>query len=349
MMFKSNDQRKAMFANMNRFSSANASVINGVDRVGVAMMAKSGSSDEINRVANSKDYAVCKKYDGIRIWAVGRGGEVEIFNPRKGGEDLSHKFPEVISLINSKMAGMEPFIIDGEIISSKHDKNDFHNVVARLNTDDADEIKRKVSDVPVSLVLFDVIELGDRDLTGVSYAARHELLEDIVGHSDKNIYVEECTNVNKMNFANDYISAGGEGVIFKRLDSNYQKGKRSDDWLKYKKDEVDTFIVYGAERGSGSNSTMAGSLLIGKLEGGKLVSVGKVGSGLSKDDRAYIWKKLDGGNQDYVTLPKDKWFGVDVKYMEEDVDGGLRQPRVERLREDIGVGAIAKDNIGVEI
>jgi bifunctional non-homologous end joining protein LigD len=89
------------------------------------------------------------------------------------------------------------------------------------------------SQVPVTLVTFDLLHLDGEDLTGLPLAERKRLLDDLhlvgpawatngwyPGEGDTLLHV--CTEL------------GHEGVVAKRLDSPYLPGIRSRTWLKKK-------------------------------------------------------------------------------------------------------------------
>ena len=345
MNFKSDNHRKAVFAGMaNRFSLANRDILTGKRRADIAMLAKPEKSiKKITDLADDPKWIACKKYDGIRVMAVGNDGRVSLFNPRNGGEDISGKFPEVVDGLVDVFGEREPYIVDGEVISRVHDKEDFHSVVARINTDDDEDIRKAVDEKPVVYRVFDVLELDNIDLKTSPLSERKGILDDIIGNGTNTIQPEDCAYSDKLDFVNGYIDSGGEGAVFKNLDSKYEVNERSGMWRKYKIDEDETFIVYGFERGSGKNSDRVGSLLIGKVDGGKFVSKGKVGSGLTTKERKEIWDKYGGNGTDFITIPKSDWFGVDVKYMETDTKGALRHPRVERIREDLDLETLGGD------
>jgi len=339
MGFVSDSQRRAAFANMARFSNSNSDILSGNKRSDVAMLAKFEKNEKkLDELLNDPKMMACKKYDGVRAMAVGVDGKISIFNPRKGGDDMSWKFPEVVNGLNQLLDEDVSFIVDGEIVSSVHDKNDFHNVIARVNTDNSEKVMELVDENPMVYKIFDVLELNDVDTTDMTLEERKSVLSDIIGNGNKFVSLEECTFDDKVDFANKYIESGGEGIVIKDPNSKYEMGARSGSWTKYKAADDDTFVVYGFERGSGKNSDRVGSILIGKFDNGEFVAKGKVGSGLKYAERKYLWDKYGGDKKDVVTIPDSKWFGVDIKYMEEDSHGGLRQPRIERLREDLSMG-----------
>jgi ATP-dependent DNA ligase len=338
MVFKSDEQRRAVFARLNRFSVANMPILTGGVRTGVSMLAKTINRDKVEEMDRDPNWVACDKYDGIRAMAVGQSDKIELFNPRKGGDDFSSKFPEVMSDMSSAFKGYEPYIIEGELTSAVHDKRDFHNVVARLNMTDGAGLSSHISEHPVVFRVFDILEIGGNDVKDLPLRERREILNSIIDVGSNNLKLEDCVYDNKLAYADSYIASGGEGVMFKNLNSKYESG-RSGNWVKYKKPEGGTYIVYGFERGKGSNENGVGSLLIGEFKDGEFISRGKVGSGLTVQERHILYDKYGLDGMDVRTLPETEWFGVDLKYMEVDTRGALRQPRVERLREDLGIEA----------
>jgi ATP-dependent DNA ligase len=78
---------------------------------------------------------------------------------------------------------------------------------------------------------------------------------------------------------------GLEGVIAKRLDSPYQPGVRSRDWVKVKRVARQELVVGGWMPGKGKRGESIGALLGGVHEdGGRLRYVGRVGSGFSDSE-----------------------------------------------------------------
>ena len=77
---------------------------------------------------------------------------------------------------------------------------------------------------------------------------------------------------------------GPDPIVAKRIDSVYEPGKRSRDWLKIKATLTEDFIVGGFSEGQGGRSATFGALLLGRYDDdGKLVYAGHVGSGFTDD------------------------------------------------------------------
>lgn len=110
------------------------------------------------------------------------------------------------------------------------------------------------------LGLFDVLELEGKSLMAMTYRVRREMLLDSAGLIDIEpgtkgpVQVLEVQPVSKQ--AVDKIwAAGGEGAILKRLESLYQSGYRSPDWVKIKKLEAAVLQITGFKKGKlGPNS-----------------------------------------------------------------------------------------------
>jgi bifunctional non-homologous end joining protein LigD len=329
------DRRKAMFARL--FSLENAPILEGKKRENVAMLAKlETDEDAIKKIAMDENWIACEKYDGIRAMTVAdKDKEPIIFNPRRGGDDIAWKFPELTDDIKRAIYEHVPVIIEGEINYRKDDTDEFHPVMARLNTEDRDKIIADSKENPMEYRIFDVLEYEGEDTKGLPLRERRKILNDMIGAGIGNVLPEECVAENKMDYANEEIKKEKEGVVFKDLDSKYESGKRTGSWVKYKRPEEETFVAYGMERGSGKNEDRLGSVLIGKYKDDKLIEAGKVGSGFSDEERRHIWQKYGGDKEQTVGFDDKDKFGIEVKYMETDSHGGLRHPVVERIREDL--------------
>jgi ATP-dependent DNA ligase len=341
-MFLSDKQRKAFFyrLNANKFSLSNAGLISGENRSGAAMLAKLADPDSVNDLIKSDRTVICDKYDGIRTFAVVNNDNAEMFNPRHEPDDFSWKFPEIRAELLDQLKDVQPSIVDGEIVYEVDGKDEVHRVTARLNMTDHNKILNDVREHPMEYRVFDIIEYGDTDVSKADLGTRLGILDQAI-EDTSHVKKAVCAVTDKDKFMKGVFDAGREGVVFKDLSSDYEFGEKSGSWKKVKKSDSDSFVVYAIERGSGKNEDKTGSLLIGKYVDGKFEEVGRVGTGLTESDRAYLWDKYGSETASKIVIPDEKRFVVDVKFMEKDSLGGLRSPRVERIREDIS----PKENI----
>lgn len=138
---------------------------------------------------------------------------------------------------------------------------------------------------------------------------------------------------------------GLEGVISKRRDCPYRSGRR-DDWLKIKCVQRQEFVVAGYLL-STVNSKAIGALVLGVYEGGKLVYVGRVGTGFTESTARALWKQLQplrsaapSFAEKLLTLARKGVVWVrpelvaEVEYRGWTSDGLLRHASFKGLRED---------------
>jgi len=130
---------------------------------------------------------------------------------------------------------------------------------------------------------------------------------------------------------------GLEGVMAKRLQSRYLPGKRTDAWLKIKRQTELCCVIIGFIP-AGSNDFR--SLILAAETEGQLRCIGKVGSGFSVIERTHLnrllWKRLR--NKPLVPCKlKGKWIEPGlycrVSCMERTARGDLRAPVFKEMIE----------------
>ena len=85
-------------------------------------------------------------------------------------------------------------------------------------------------------------------------------------------------------------NAGMEGISGQKADSTY-KGARNGDWIKIKCRNIQEFVVGGYTLSDKKKSGVS-SLLLGYYDNGKLVFVGRAGSGISERAGKDLEKKF---------------------------------------------------------
>jgi bifunctional non-homologous end joining protein LigD len=278
----------------------------------VPMLAEAGSPLDLHNLAGT--HVFDQKLDGLRaLLAISESGHVLIRN--RNGRDITDKFPE-ITLFAGEIEG--PVLLDGELVCD----GGFQDVAARGKARDPLAGAREH---PATFVAFDVLVHPKRGdvrhmryidrrvaLVGL-YLDRHRGFDVTLASSDPNLY--------------DVIrSEGGEGVIAKRADASYRKG-RSRDWVKIKSLHSVTCIITGFEPGNGSRAHL-GALNLAMFDPATrtLVDVGRVGSGLTEP---LSWE-LHG----LLTGEAVKPTYVEVQCLGQTRNGRLRQPVFKGLRSD---------------
>lgn len=144
-----------------------------------------------------------------------------------------------------------------------------------------------------------------------------------------------------------------EGMIAKKMDSRYQVGKRSSDWLKIKNIHTQEAVIVGFTDPKGSRQYF-GSLLLAVHDNGKLVSIGNVGTGFTTRTLGALYKKLVPLKRKSSPLdvpiketPDITWVEpvlvCNVKYSEMTEDGIVRHPVFQGLRVDKSAAEVTRE------
>jgi bifunctional non-homologous end joining protein LigD len=248
----------------------------GIDPM-LAVLAPSLPPDEEN-------YGYEFKWDGIRALCYWDGRRLRLESRNR--LEMTHRYPELHVLGDA--LGSRTAILDGEIVAlDDNDRPSFPLLQQRMHVNDARDIERLGHDVPIRYLVFDLIYLDGRTVTDRTYVHRRDLLEQLT-------LVGPTWQVPPAHFGEGEgevmlaaaRESGLEGVVAKRLDSVYEVGRRSPDWLKIKVVARQEFVVGGWVPQGGTDLSHIGSLLIGYYEpaGNKKVLrfAGGVGTGFDQ-------------------------------------------------------------------
>ena len=187
------------------------------------------------------------KMDGFRCLAYIDKDTVDFRNKRN--MQMLPKFPELAGIykhVNDKC------ILDGEIVVLAGGVPDFYRLQKRTMLTDRFKIKMEAERFPASFVAFDCIYQGNRELVFQSLMERKQKLSGIVMENDRiavSRYIEkEGTALYQAAEAREL-----EGVVAKRKESLYFMGKRTKDWVKFKRMADEDFIVAGYIPKRGTN------------------------------------------------------------------------------------------------
>jgi bifunctional non-homologous end joining protein LigD len=196
--------------------------------------------------------------------------------------------------------GSSEVILDGEIVAlDDNGRPSFEEIQQRMGLTDPNEIRRKMKQVPVTYMLFDVIWRDGHSLADQPYADRRKALADLrLGGAAWQTPPYEKGGGRTMFDASK--KAGLEGVMAKRLDSRYEPGKRTGAWQKIKNRNRQELVIGGWLDGEGKRRGYPGALLVGYHDNErKLVYAGKVGTGFTD-------KILDELNEKLKPLATDR-------------------------------------------
>lgn len=217
------------------------------------------------------------KLDGVRALAVKDGTSVSIRG--RSLRDTTRTYPEITRALGSLAAARA--VVDGEIIAfDDAGLPSFQRLGRRIHLTRAHDIRMAMAEVPVVYVLFDLLALGDYDLTGLPLSLRKRLLSRLLPAPGVLRVLDAIEGDGRALYA-FCREHKLEGVVAKRAASPYRSGARSPDWVKMKCERDDEFVVVGYTKGEGAREKL-GALDIATWEGDKLICRGKVGSGLDE-------------------------------------------------------------------
>jgi DNA ligase-1 len=288
-----------------------------------------------------------EKYDGVRCQLHLQGGRVELFS--RDLKETTAAFPE---LTGGAAAIGHDVLFDGEVLAH-HDGRvlRFFELQRRLG-------RKKVTDellaeVPVVLVIFDVIWLDGRSLLDEPLEARRRLLEGLgVAHPFLLARVEEAKGPDHLDriFA-ETRARGHEGLMVKDPLSPYTPGRRGLAWLKLKRPLATLDVVVTAvEWGHGKRKGVLSDYTFAVMDegSGKLVIVGKAYTGLTDAEIATMTERflaLTISDQGYARLVRPEVV-LEVAFDSIQLSArhasgyALRFPRIVRIRDDKPAGEI---------
>lgn len=224
------------------------------------------------------------KWDGIRAIVI-RDSDILRVYLRKGGE-ITHHFPKVRAL-RVKRAG--DFILDGElIVLDETNRPSFSRVVRRIRLGKPGSIEKAQNTDPAVLMAFDLLKLGTKDLRQLPWNRRQELLHQVVKPSDHVQIVESFAD--GLGLYQATKEWGLEGIVAKRIDSQYFPGRRHQAWYKMKHFQEMEAVIGGVERKA--NGEMRSLYLGIPTKEGRLRFIGQAASGLRREDWDWLQQQL---------------------------------------------------------
>jgi DNA ligase-1 len=286
------------------------------------------------------------KYDGLRIQAHISPEEISLFSRRL--ENITTQFPDVRKALRRGVRAGS-VVVEGECIAVDPDTGDlqpFQVVTQRRGR--KHDIKEKVEEIPVVLVLFDALFVDGENLLDTSYLQRREYLERVIEES-KDLKVTHPLIVTEPEQLDEFMASavenGCEGLVIKSIgdDSVYQAGARGFLWIKYKREYkselADTLdlVVVGAFAGRGRRAGTYGALLMAAYDedADAFKTVCKLGTGFDDPTLAKLPSLFEEHVLDHVhprvesKIEADYWF-VPTKVLEITHEGfGDQRGRVD--------------------
>ena len=220
------------------------------------------------------------KWDGFR--AIVFRDEDEILIQSRDQKSLNRYFPELIASLQSQLP--PHCVLDGEIVIARNSALDFEALQLRIHPA-ASRVKMLATQMPASMVFFDLLSAGDEDLLNTPFEDRRRRLESLLSSAAAPLHITPATDDRSV--ASDWFQrfegAGLDGVVAKPASGLYEPDKRVMYKIKHER-ECDC-VVAGFRWYKESAGTAVGSLLLGLFDhSGSLQHVGVCAS-FTKDKR----------------------------------------------------------------
>ncbi|HVV21836.1 MAG TPA: non-homologous end-joining DNA ligase [Pseudonocardiaceae bacterium] len=286
-----------------------------------------------------------RKLDGVRAIVSRDGAAPHLWSRNQNPMDSS--YPELVAALAERAP--ERFVADGEIVAFDRGRTSFTKLQGRIHV--VHPSAEDLAAVPVFLYLFDLLVLGDVDVTAVPLRDRKRLLRQTFDFGGP-IRMSTHRNGDGVEYLELACRRGWEGLIAKRADAPYQPG-RTRDWLKFKCENGQEFVIGGYTDPAGSRVGF-GALLLGYYQAGRLRYAGKVGTGFDTPTLRSMRKRLGPMTEsrspfaDQVKEPRVHWVRPElvaqIGFAEWTPDGRLRHPRFQGLRTDKSATEVARES-----
>lgn len=251
------------------------------------------------------------KYDGFRGQIHYNKKKTQIFS--RNLEDMTETYPDVVEFINNFIKEskeknnkeLNSFILDCEMVAYDK-KNDKILPFQQLTTRSRKNVDLASITIHVCMFCFDILLLNDEILINKTLRERRKYLYNTFTESQYIQFAKHLDSGDEQemeSFMTDSINAGCEGLIVKAIDKNseYMPGQRNFNWLKLKKDYLDTslgdsidLVIIGASYGKGKRKGLYGSFLLACYndDNETYETVTMTGGGLKDSELEELYNKL---------------------------------------------------------
>jgi len=260
-----------------------------------------------------------QKFDGTRVQihfkrkGFGDGSKVKTFT--RNLEENSQMFPE-LSRLGEWVKGDEA-VFDSEAVGIDIKTGKILPFQVTITRKRKHGVSETAKAIPLRFYLFDILAKDGRTLLSEPYFERRKVLVETI-KENKTLVVDETHRttdpVELHKWHEEFLAEGFEGAVIKKWDGPYLPGRQGWNWVKIKEKEGSTgkladtldLVVMGYYRGRGKRTVFGlGAFLVGvrkddppsrkATEGqGKVVTIAKIGTGLSDDQFRDLKKRLDG-------------------------------------------------------
>ena len=265
-------------------------------------------------------FAAEYKLDGERVQIHIQANKIILFSRRL--ENITQYYPDIVENVR-KSLDIHEGVFEAEIVPINENTGEFLPFQELMHRRRKYNLDKAVSQYPITVNFFDVLYFDKKDCLNLEYSERRKILERVVNEDNfsKLVPMKFIKSENEIvDFLENSINAGCEGLMLKTPNAPYRAGSRGSNWLKLKReyrnelgDSLD-LIVIGAYFGRGRRTGLYGTLLLGTFnpETNNFPSICKVGTGFTDESLDQLYQILSNK----VTLKKNSKI---VSEMEADV------------------------------
>ncbi|TWP37240.1 ATP-dependent DNA ligase [Leekyejoonella antrihumi] len=237
------------------------------------------------------EVAIECKIDGIRVQAHKLDDEVRLFT--RSLEEVTDRLPEVVEAVASLPA--RALVLDGEVVALRPDGRPEPFQVTGARTASRKDPQQLRTVTPVTPLFFDILHHAGADLLDRPARERHALLAETVPSQWRVARAEPAGATEAQQHFEEWVAAGHEGVVLKRLDSTYAAGRRGAGWVKVKPRHTLDLVVLAVEWGSGRRRGKLSNIHLGARDpqAGGLVMLGKTFKGMTDEMLEWQTRRFD--------------------------------------------------------
>jgi len=291
--------------------------------------------------ANEDAFAFEVKWDGVRVLTYIDGGTLRMES--RNLNDITARYPELHGLLD--VFADRQVLLDGEVVAFDDDgRPSFGVLQSRMHVGNPIEVRRLMENTPVVYMLFDVLWLDGASTMALPLRERRALLDGLElagpGWQTPASHVGEGKALSEAS-----RSQGLEGIVAKKLDSIYEPGKRTRQWIKIKNQRNQELVVGGWMEGEGNREGRIGALLVGYYDDDReLRYAGRVGTGFTDATLRDLARRFEplardtNPFDDHIPYRKahflDPVLVAQVEFLEWTHNHTLRAPSYKGLRDD---------------
>src|SRR4051812_33117772 len=124
------------------------------------------------------------KWDGFRSICFRDGDEVEFGS--RNEKPMTRYFPELVAAALAELP--QRCVVDGEIVVASEHGLDFEAMQLRIHPAQS-RVRMLAAQTPASFITFDLLALGDDDLTGAPFDERRAILADVLANAGPSFFL----------------------------------------------------------------------------------------------------------------------------------------------------------------